>query len=114
MLFRSLKPNKFYNVASKIITEDEATDRKEVYWKNARHDSLNKNEKGIYAMVDSVQSVPAYKTYVDIMRIIFTGYKRIGNIELGSYLTLYSHNSNEGGRCKLDARTSNVFSKKMQ
>ncbi len=113
-VFNQPKPDKFYNVASKIIAEDEATERNETYWKSVRHDSLSKNEKGIYAMVDSVQSVPAYKNYVDIIRILFTGFKRFGNIEVGSYLTLYSYNKNEGSRFKLDVATSNLFSKKVK
>ena len=113
-VFNQPKPDKFYNVDSKIITLEEATQHKEDYWKTMRHDTLNKNEKGIYTMVDSVQAQPAYKTYVDIMRLLFTGYKRFGNLELGSYITLYSFNSNEGSRFKLNARSSNEFSKKLK
>ncbi|MEI8204282.1 MAG: DUF5686 family protein [Bacteroidota bacterium] len=113
-VFNQPKPDKFYNVDSKIITEEDAMQRTDDYWKTMRHDTLNKNEKGIYAMVDSVQSTPIYNTYVNVLRILFTGYLHLGNIEIGNYVTMYSFNSNEGSRFRLSVRTSNDFSKKIK
>jgi len=65
-------------------------------------------------MVDSVKNVPIYKTYVDVIYGIITGYLSWGNWELGPYSKLYSFNSIEGNRFRIGARTGNGFSKKIQ
>ncbi len=104
-------PDEFYSTVNPVTVESDASDKDDEFWKQARHEELNKNEQAIYLMVDSLKEVPAFKTYLDIISIVFTGYKVIGNIEVGPYYTLYSFNPVEGNRFKLGLRTSNQFSK---
>lgn len=103
----------FYATPNTIIVQDSAFYRSEQYWHNARHDSLAKNEKAIYKMVDTVKSLPAFKTYVDIIKTVISGYKIWGLFELGPYMSTYSFNSLEGNRFRFGGRTSNKFSTKI-
>jgi hypothetical protein len=113
-VFNQLKDDKFYSTPVNVNIETGSLNRSKKFWLKHRHDSLSKNERAIYKMVDSVKTIPAFKTYVDIIRIITTGYKLWGNIELGPYFTTYSFNEVEGNRFRIGGRTSNAFSKKAE
>ncbi|HNQ11951.1 MAG TPA: DUF5686 family protein [Bacteroidia bacterium] len=97
-----------------IVVDDEAMLKDDSYWNIARHDSLNQREQDIYHMVDTIRSLPAFKTYVDIITLFFTGYKKFGPIELGPYYTFFSFNPIEGPRFRLGGRTSDDFSTKIE
>ncbi len=89
-------------------------EKEDLYWEDARHEKLSNNEAGIYTMIDSIQKVPLYQTYADILYTLFTGYKNLGAIEIGPYFSLYNNNPVEGHRFRLGAITSNSFSKEFQ
>jgi len=108
------KEEKFYSSPTDIIVNDSATIRPKEYWVTARHDSLNKDEKNIYKMIDSVKSVPLFHTYVDIIQTLFLGYKVWKKVEIGPYSSMYSFNKLEGNRFRIGGRTSNAFSKKTE
>lgn len=93
-----------------IIVKDEALTRDNNFWYESRHDSLSERERKIYHMVDTIKTLPAFKTYVDIITLFFTGYKDIGKIEIGPYYTLYSFNEVEGNRFRIGGRTSDDLS----
>ena len=86
----------------------------EAFWEEARHEPLSKTEKTIYAVVDSIQNVPIYKTYAEIIEIIFVGYFEIGPVEVGPYSAVYSSNPVEGDRFRIGLRTSEQFSKEVR
>lgn len=108
------KPNDFYNGANNIIVKDDVYDHDQKYWTEARHDSLSITEQSIYNMVDSIKNVPQFRTFVDIVALLVSGYHKIGKIELGPYFTTYSFNVIEGNRFRFGGRTSNDFSKKLE
>jgi hypothetical protein len=97
-----------------IIVKADAADKSTEFWDNSRHDSLSNRELQIYHMVDTIKTLPAFQTYVDLITLFFTGYKDIGKIELGPYYTFYSFNKIEGNRFRIGARTSDDFSTKIQ
>jgi hypothetical protein len=84
------------------------------YWAEARHEKLSQNEKAIYAMIDSIKSVPVYKTYVDFIYTFTTGYKEFGSVEVGPYFNVYTSNPVEGHRFSMGVWTSNNYSKKLR
>lgn len=86
--------------------EEEALNRKENYWNEVRHDSLSKNEKAIYKMIDTIQSLPIYKKYYTLFYLLGTGIKEFGPIELGPIYNLYSKNSIEGPRYRISLGTT--------
>ncbi|HMO39930.1 MAG TPA: DUF5686 family protein [Saprospiraceae bacterium] len=83
----------------------------EAFWQQARHVPLTTTESTIYALVDSIKNVPAYKTYTQIVEIIVNGYLITGSWELGPYGSVYGINPVEGHRFRLGARTSTNFNK---
>jgi len=111
--FNQLKDDSFYNTPMNITTEDGANKKDEAYWKANRHDSLSKDEKAIYKMVDTIQTIKVFKSYVSIIKTIVMGYYVWKNIEIGPYFSLLSFNTLEGTRIRLGGRTSNKFSTKV-
>jgi hypothetical protein len=105
------KEDIFYEFADKIKVDDGASKQSEEFWAQNRHDSLTEREKKIFKMIDTIQSLPVYKTWVDVFYIVLTGYKRVNNFEIGPYFNLISYNKIEGTRIRIGGRTSHVFSK---
>ncbi|HET6243287.1 MAG: carboxypeptidase-like regulatory domain-containing protein [Bacteroidetes bacterium] len=108
------RPDSYYSGTDDVIVDADASDKANEYWMDCRHDSLQEKEKAIYQLVDSIKSVPAFKTYVDVLALIISGYHVIGKFELGPYFTTYSFNQIEGNRIRLGGRTSNSFSTRLQ
>ncbi len=105
------KPDSFFVEGEEISISDSALKRDESYWSLARHDSLSKQEKMVYHMVDTIQTLPVYRTYVDAITFLVTGYKTFGNIEVGPFPKMYSFNKYEGNRFRIGGRTNYNFNK---
>lgn len=103
--------DKFYEFADKIDVKDDATKKDDDFWKQNRHDSLSLREQKIYKMIDTIQSLPIYKTWVDVFYVLVAGYKKFNNFEIGPYSNLLSYNRVEGFRLRFGGRTSEAFSK---
>ncbi len=98
-----------------IVVKDSSMLYDEEFWNTARHDTLNAREKKIYAMVDTIKSLPAFKTYVDVITLVLTGYKTLFNkFEFGPYFTIFSFNDIEGYRFRLGGKTNKDFSKHLK
>ena len=97
-----------------IIVSDSAMLRDSSFWDSARHVSLNAREKKIYHMVDTIKSLPAFKTYVDIITIVLTGNYTWHKVDLGPYFTVFSFNDIEGYRFRLGGKTNKDFSKHLK
>ncbi|MFN7116720.1 MAG: DUF5686 family protein, partial [Saprospiraceae bacterium] len=63
----------------------EDLERDQTYWEQARHVPLTKTEASVYALVDSIQNVPLYKTYMQLIDIVYYGYFVTGSWEIGPY-----------------------------
>jgi hypothetical protein len=100
----------FYSKENDLIVDDAALQKDNAYWKSVRHDTLTKNEAAIYKMVDTIQTLPVYRTWVDVVTLLISGYKTIGYFDLGPYSSLVSFNSIEGLRLRFGGRTSMAFS----
>lgn len=107
------KEESYYDGIENVTVLKDARGKGEDFWETARHDTLSTNQKEIYEMVDSVKNVPAFRTFLDVIQLIVTGYKKQGNFELGPYFKLYSFNPVEGNRFRFGGRTSNDFSTKV-
>lgn len=101
------------SLKNNISVADDAMKKDNSYWETARHIPLSQKEENIYAMVDSVQNLPIYKTFVDLLNLFINYYYVVGKVEVGPYYTLYSFNPVEGNRFRLGGRTSNTFSTKI-
>ncbi|MCB0568147.1 MAG: carboxypeptidase-like regulatory domain-containing protein [Phaeodactylibacter sp.] len=95
-----------------VIDDVEKDD--DAFWAQARHEPLTKTEETIYAVVDSIQNVPIFKTYAEIIEAVFVGYFELGPVEIGPYSAVYSSNPVEGDRFRIGLRTSEQFSKELR
>jgi hypothetical protein len=108
-----LRPKEFYSGLTDIVVNEDASDHDDEYWRKMRHIELSAKEQQIYTMVDTLKSLPQFRTVANIITLFVSGYKVIGNIELGPYYTFYSFNPVEGNRFRMGGRTSNAFSKRL-
>ncbi len=102
----------FYKSLENVTVLKGANKQSDDYWVKNRHEELDKNEKAVYHLTDTVKNLPIFKTSVDIIETIVTGYKLLGPLRLGPYSSLYSFNIVEGSRFRLGLRTNNSFSNK--
>jgi hypothetical protein len=105
------KDETFYSRTENLVVEQGAYKKNDQFWEDARHDTLSKNEQLIYKMVDTIQTLPVYRTWVDVITIFVSGYKEFGNFEFGPYYNTLSFNTVEGARLRVGGRTSNKFSR---
>jgi hypothetical protein len=106
-------PSEVKTLKNNISVADDAMKKDETFWETARHIPLSEKEQNIYAMVDSVQNLPIYKTFIDLLNLFINYYYVVGKVEVGPYYTLYSFNPIEGNRFRIGGRTSNSFSTKL-
>ncbi|WP_394750724.1 DUF5686 family protein [Spongiimicrobium salis] len=104
--FDEEKSKKFYkNVTDPYRPEIFA--REDDFWKNNRLEALNKDEKGIYKLLDTLKTVPKFKTYYNIVSILGSGYVEVDkwNLDLGDIYSVFGFNDAEGIRLRAGART---------
>ncbi|MDN4164081.1 DUF5686 family protein [Cytophagales bacterium LB-30] len=106
------KDPKFYEQA--VVVKEDAKLYEDTYWEEHRHDSLSQAEKDVYAMIDTLNNLPAVKTYVDIVETMVNGYYTWGNIDWGPYVFTYGNNNIEGHRVRVGFKTNKGFSSKWQ
>jgi len=103
----------FYSGITDVVVHDDASKKDDDFWIENRHIELGENEQRIYHMVDTLKSLPQFRTVANIITLFVSGYKIFGNVELGPYYTFYSFNPIEGNRVRIGGRTSNKFSKRI-
>ena len=108
------KGKTFRTSTADINVEEDALEKDEQFWLSQRPEKLTVKEEGVYKMVDSVKNVPVFRTYMDVLKALFTGYVNWGKFELGPFFRTYSYNEVEGSRFRFGTRTGRKFSKKMQ
>jgi hypothetical protein len=105
------RDNNFYSGPENIIVAENANDKSDSFWVQARHDTLSKNEMMIETMIDTLKNVPQVKSFVEVISMLVSGYKVFGPLEWGPIFSTYSYNRYEGNRFRIGGRTSNSFSK---
>ncbi|MGB0403188.1 MAG: DUF5686 family protein [Salibacteraceae bacterium] len=103
------RSTEFFAEGSNTVVLDSADGYSNDYWTKHRHEGLGATEAQVYQMVDTLNTIPAFRTYVDVIKIVTTGYKEFKKFELGPYFNLYSFNPVEGHRFRLGARTLKEF-----
>jgi len=105
----------YFNGFEDLIVESDASEKSDEYWDENRHIKLGKNEAEIYEMVDSLKALPAFVNLVDVITMIVSGYRKIGNnFEMGPYAKLYSYNPVEEHRFRMGFRTSSAWSERLR
>jgi len=95
-----------------IVKEPFNDEQTSEFWKEARHEPLSQKEEGVYHMIDTVQTVPAFKRTMDIIMLVLVGYKDFGPVDIGPVNAFYSFNDVEGLKLKIGGQTNLKFNKK--
>ena len=107
------KPKEKAFFDQRIEVREDARERPEEFWNEIYQDTTRKTDPEVYKIIDTIRNLPIIKSYVEILDIAINGYKNLGKIELGSYLSCYSYNNIEGHKFQLGFRTNTHFSKKV-
>lgn len=109
-VINEVRPPEVYEGVDEVVVEIDPLSLGADYWDQNRHVQLTAKENAIYHMVDTMKTIPRFRTYVDVISTLVTGYYEKGKVELGPYFTTLSFNPVEGARFRLGGRTSNNFS----
>lgn len=101
-------------VLEEIITLPEANQKNKDYWLNVRHEPLTRTESGIIKMIDTLTNAPVFQRFTRTMAFIGTGYKDVGNYEIGPWYNWISSNGWEGLRLRFDLGTNKHFDKEIK
>ncbi|MEO0526022.1 MAG: DUF5686 family protein [Bacteroidota bacterium] len=105
-IFDVPKPKDFYNNVADPF-DPIVFNRDSTFWKNSRLENLNKDEKGVYKLLDTLKTVPKFKTIYNVVSILNSGYVEIDkwNLDLGDIYSVFGFNDAEGIRLRGGART---------
>lgn len=105
-------PDSIYEGPDKVIAYTEEKKSDPTFWAQKRQTPLLANELKIYHNLDTLQSMPSFRRFMDIAALVLSGYKQFGPVEVGPVNTFYSFNPVEGFRLRLGGRTTESFSKR--
>ena len=86
--FENKPDDDVFSGTNKKIVADDAFEKGDEYWSDNRIVPLTTNEESIYQMVDSIQKVPAFKSFLTAISIATTGYVKVGPVDIGPILSL--------------------------
>lgn len=101
-------------ILEEIITLPDAAKKTAEFWETERHDPLTRTERGIIRMIDTLTNAPVFQRFTKTMAFIGTGYKDIGNWQIGPWYNWISYNGWEGYRVRWDLGTNKHFDKKIK
>ena len=108
--FSPVRDPKIYSMPNNIIVLDDANRKGAEFWQKSRPEALTHRESGVYRLSDTLKQMPIFRTYLDVIKMVATGYYVKGGFEWGPYASTYSFNKQEGSRLRIGGRTSNDFS----
>jgi hypothetical protein len=102
--FNIPKPEKFYKEEVNYI-DNEVYNRPEEFWEENRFEKLNKDEQGIYKMLDTLQTVKKFRQLYNLVSILGSGYIEFKNFDYGPIFSTFGYNEVEGLRLRVGGRT---------
>ena len=96
-----------------IKTEEGVSKVSDSSWDLLRHDSLSANEKSIYVTINKLMEMPKFQRLKTNLKFLGTGYRDVGNAEIGPWFNWISSNAWEGTRFRFDLGTNKGFHKKI-
>ena len=105
-IFDKPKPEKFYEQEVYDYNED-VYNRDDNFWDENRMESLNKDEKGVYKMLDTLKTVKKFKQLYNLGSILASGYIEFNRLPLdyGPIFSTFGFNEVEGIRLRTGGRT---------
>ncbi len=103
-VFDNKKPLRFYDTRV-IDFKEEVYNRDDEFWKKNRLEDLNGDERGVYKMLDTLQTVKAFKRLYNLTTTLSTGYLEFDGFDYGPIYTTLGFNDVEGWRLRGGGRT---------
>jgi hypothetical protein len=102
--FDLVKPNEFYKQDVNFVDQSVYL-KPDEYWEQHRFETLSKDERGVYKMLDTLKSVKKFQRLTSLVEILASGYIQHGNIDYGPVFSLVGYNEVEGWRLRVGGRT---------
>ncbi len=103
-VFDKKKPEEFYK-ADVNFNDESIYNKSDEFWTENRFESLNKDEKGVYKMLDTLRTVPKFKRMYSLVATLGSGYYQIDNFDYGPIFSTFGYNDIEGIRLRTGGRT---------
>lgn len=102
--FNKKLPDEFYT--KEVNDYDESIHSKsDDFWDDNRFESLNKDEKGVYKMLDTLKTVPRFRHMYDLVATLGSGYYQMNKFDYGPIFSTFGFNDVEGIRVRAGGRT---------
>ncbi len=108
-----LHDTKFYSGLDMVTFDDSSATRSERYWNDVRGDSLTRQERGVFAMIDTLDKTPKFVLLKNSVNAITTGWIPFGQLDIGDFYSFYSYNRVEHDRLKFGLRGRNLINERM-
>jgi len=104
--FDRVKDKKFYDQEVYYYDKD-VYDRDDTFWDKNRMEVLNKDEEGVYKMLDTLKTVKKFKQLYNLGSILSSGYIEFNTLPLdyGPIFSTFGYNEVEGLRLRAGGRT---------
>ena len=102
--FNIEKPEKFYKEEVNYL-DKEVYNKSEDFWEENRFEKLTKDEKGVYKMLDTLQTVKKFQRLYSLVEILDSGYINYNGLDFGPIYAMVGQNSVEGLRLRTGLRT---------
>ncbi len=102
--FNETKPDKFYKEEVNFIDNAVYT-KSDDYWEQNRFEKLNKDEIGVYKMLDTLKTVKKFKQMYNLVSILGSGYINYHKFDYGPIFSTFGYNVVEGWRLRVGGRT---------
>ncbi len=102
--FDEKKPDKFYKEEINYI-DNSVYNKNDDYWSENRFEKLNKDEQGIYKMLDTLKTVKKFQRMYNLVSILGSGYVEFKNFDYGPIFSTFGYNEVEGVRVRVGGRT---------
>lgn len=102
--FNIEKPEKFYKEEVNFI-DNEVYAKSDEFWEENRFEKLNKDEIGIYKMLDTLKTVKKFKQVYNLVSILGSGYINYKIFDYGPIFSSFGFNDVEGIRVRVGGRT---------
>jgi hypothetical protein len=83
------------------------------FWTKNRHEQLDKNEKAVLAVLDTLNKNKTFLFYRNVTEAAMKGTFDVGNLRFGPWYYWFSGNYWEGSRFRFDVSTNRGFNKKL-
>lgn len=98
------KPDGFYKQEVNFF-DPTVYEKPDEFWEENRFETLNKDEKGVYKMLDTLKTVKKFKRLYSLASILGSGYIEMNNFDFGPIFSTFGYNDVEGIRLRAGGRT---------